>query len=280
VGRIEGEKLMAEYTTNYNLEKQQNNDYISIEGINDNFDTIDTELKNLNDKKVATETGKGLSANDYTTTEKTKLASIAENANNYTHPTSGVTAGTYRNVTVNAQGHVTTGTNPTLAISEGGTGATTAESARNNLGLGGTTGALEIAHGGTGATTAAAALTNLGAAALSGATFTGNVVCSQNITTPNSSSYGVKVGYDAYICDINRSHMLCVASQTTPTTNGGIVFSTANDTYIQRIAAGAVEVSTNTSYSTAQLRNIQASTTDITAGSSSLTSGIIYIVYE
>ena len=30
----------------------------------------------------------------------------------YTHPSSGVTAGTYRSVTVNAQGHVTKGTNP------------------------------------------------------------------------------------------------------------------------------------------------------------------------
>jgi hypothetical protein len=31
----------------------------------------------------------------------------------YTHPNSGVTAGTYRSVTVNAQGHVTAGSNPT-----------------------------------------------------------------------------------------------------------------------------------------------------------------------
>jgi len=31
----------------------------------------------------------------------------------YAHPNSGVTAGTYRSVTVNAQGHVTGGTNPT-----------------------------------------------------------------------------------------------------------------------------------------------------------------------
>ncbi len=37
--------------------------------------------------KVDKETGKGLSANDYTTVEKTKLAGIAENANNYIHPT-------------------------------------------------------------------------------------------------------------------------------------------------------------------------------------------------
>lgn len=45
--------------------------------------------------------------------DKSKLDSIAEGANKYTHPNSGVTAGTYRSVTVNAQGHVTKGTNPT-----------------------------------------------------------------------------------------------------------------------------------------------------------------------
>lgn len=37
--------------------------------------------------KVDKVTGKGLSTNDYTTTEKNKLAGIAENANNYVHPT-------------------------------------------------------------------------------------------------------------------------------------------------------------------------------------------------
>lgn len=35
---------------------------------------------------VAKETGKGLSTNDYTTAEKTKLAGIADGANNYTLP--------------------------------------------------------------------------------------------------------------------------------------------------------------------------------------------------
>lgn len=40
----------------------------------------------------------------------------AEVGPGYTHPNSGVTAGTYRSVTVNTQGHVTSGTNPaTLA---------------------------------------------------------------------------------------------------------------------------------------------------------------------
>lgn len=40
------------------------------------------------DEKVAKEEGKGLSTNDYTTAEKTKLEGIAENANNYVHPES------------------------------------------------------------------------------------------------------------------------------------------------------------------------------------------------
>lgn len=56
------------------------------------------------------------------------------NVEEYTHPNSGVTAGTYRSVTVNAQGHVTGGSNPTLAIADGGTGATTASAALSNLG--------------------------------------------------------------------------------------------------------------------------------------------------
>lgn len=70
------------------------------------------KLNALFDKKVDKVTGKGLSTNDYTTAEKEKLAGIAEGANKYTHPNSGVTAGTYRSVTVNKQGHVTAGTNP------------------------------------------------------------------------------------------------------------------------------------------------------------------------
>ena len=41
----------------------------------------------------------------------------------YNHPNSGVTAGTYRSVTVNAQGHVTAGTNPTTLAGYGITDA-------------------------------------------------------------------------------------------------------------------------------------------------------------
>lgn len=41
----------------------------------------------------------------------------------YTHPASGVTAGTYKSVTVNSQGHVTAGTNPTTLAGYGITDA-------------------------------------------------------------------------------------------------------------------------------------------------------------
>ncbi len=47
----------------------------------------------------------------------------AEVGPGYTHPNSGVTAGTYRSVTVNTQGHVTSGTNPTTLAGYGITDA-------------------------------------------------------------------------------------------------------------------------------------------------------------
>ena len=43
-------------------------------------------LIDLDAAKVDKVTGKGLSANDYTTAEKNKLTGVAENANDYTHP--------------------------------------------------------------------------------------------------------------------------------------------------------------------------------------------------
>lgn len=47
-----------------------------------------TKIKALLAGKVDTVEGKGLSTNDYTSAEKTKLSGIAEGANKYTHPTS------------------------------------------------------------------------------------------------------------------------------------------------------------------------------------------------
>lgn len=52
---------------------------------------LKTFLASLKRLFVTQESGKGLSSNDYTTTEKTKLAGIATGANNYTLPTTSGT---------------------------------------------------------------------------------------------------------------------------------------------------------------------------------------------
>lgn len=58
-----------------------------------------------------------------TTNANSDSITIAAKDTVYTHPGSGVTAGTYRSVTVNAQGHVTAGTNPTTLAGYGITDA-------------------------------------------------------------------------------------------------------------------------------------------------------------
>ena len=57
-------------------------------------------------KFVAQESGKGLSTNDYTTAEKTKLSGITDGANKYVHPSyTAQKSGLYK-VTVDGTGHV------------------------------------------------------------------------------------------------------------------------------------------------------------------------------
>lgn len=81
--------------------------YAKIKGSSDSYtmELLDDTTVDLSGKvdKVA---GKGLSTNDYTTAEKTKLAGIAEGANKYVHPSyTAKTSGLYK-VTVDATGHV------------------------------------------------------------------------------------------------------------------------------------------------------------------------------
>jgi phage-related tail fiber protein len=56
-------------------------------------------------------------------TDKIKLDSVDEGANNYVHPSEAV-AGTYKSVTIDEYGHVTSGTNPTTLSEYGITDAT------------------------------------------------------------------------------------------------------------------------------------------------------------
>lgn len=88
--------------------------YAKIKGSSDSYtmELLDDTTVDLSGKvdKVA---GKGLSTNDYTTAEKTKLAGIAEDANKYVHPTHTAAASGLYKVTVDALGHVTATTKVT-----------------------------------------------------------------------------------------------------------------------------------------------------------------------
>lgn len=66
------------------------------------------KVKALLNGKVDKIEGKGLSENDYTTAEKTKLAGIAEGANKYVHPLHTAKAAGLYKVTIDAEGHVST----------------------------------------------------------------------------------------------------------------------------------------------------------------------------
>ena len=82
--------------------------YAKIKGDGDHYtmELLDDTTVDLSGKvdKVA---GKGLSTNDYTTADKTKLAGIAAGANKYVHPShTAATSGLYK-ITVDALGHVT-----------------------------------------------------------------------------------------------------------------------------------------------------------------------------
>ncbi|WP_138755129.1 pyocin knob domain-containing protein [Paenibacillus sinopodophylli] len=69
-------------TGNLGLRKPEGTDVVDIADFNGNADIIDTAIAG----KVDKEAGKGLSANDFTSAEKTKLAGVSAGANTYVHP--------------------------------------------------------------------------------------------------------------------------------------------------------------------------------------------------
>lgn len=81
--------------------------YITLELLTSFATKLSDRITELFVKK---ESGKGLSTNDYTAADKTKLSGIATGANKYTHPSyTAKTAGLYK-VTVDATGHVSAAT--------------------------------------------------------------------------------------------------------------------------------------------------------------------------
>lgn len=135
----------------------------------------------------------------------------------------------------------------TLPASQGGTGQTSLQAARNAMGLGNTTGALPVANGGTGAATLA-----------SGAALIGNgtgAVQTRAITN-------------------NTSKATAPAGSTNLATMNSLLYGMQN--YNNR--ANAVNAA-DTNYTTYMARAIAATTTDPGAGSA-LTNGAILLVYE
>lgn len=84
--------------------------YITLEMLGTFTQKLATKITDIFVKK---EPGKGLSTNDYSTSEKTKLSRIATDANNYSHPNyTARTSGLYK-VSVDNTGHVTATTTVT-----------------------------------------------------------------------------------------------------------------------------------------------------------------------
>ena len=148
--------------------------YTKADGTTGTLTTQDTTYSN------ATTSAAGLMS----AADKTKLNGIAAGAQvNSVTGVKGNAESTYRTGNVNltpanigaaaaSHNHAASSINsgtlsadrlPTVPITKGGTGASTAAGARNALGLGNTTGAVPVANGGTGATSASAARTNLNA---------------------------------------------------------------------------------------------------------------------
>ena len=225
------------------------------------------------------------------------------------------TARTINGVAFDGTANITlaTGVTSTVAISQGGTGATTASDARTNLGAaasshthsvatttvdgfmsssdkskldgipagggGGITGTVAISQGGTGATTAAGALTNLGAAAsshnhdasaitsgtIANARTTANTATTANsivqrgangeITIGNSTSFPNSFNYGDFWSS-NGSDYSILGRGNIQISNGGAVgtflvsfFSGANTLgYISRSGTSSVAYATSSDY--------------------------------
>ena len=106
------------YTTNYNLKKPEATDLAAISDLNDNADTIDTEIKTLNTTFVRKEfrTGstasyKELTDNNFTDAEKAKLALLSNSAsgNEDISVFNGLTASFYGDSLTEVNQHYTKG---------------------------------------------------------------------------------------------------------------------------------------------------------------------------
>lgn len=103
----------AKFTDTVYVHPETHDASIIVQNENNRFVT-DNQIEEWDAKAttdLVTEDDNGLMSSDM----YKKLNSIESNANNYVHPESGVTAGTYTSVTVDKNGHITSGSNPETA---------------------------------------------------------------------------------------------------------------------------------------------------------------------
>ena len=116
----------------------------NLNAVSDDLDdhTNDSNIHVTAANKTNWSTAYTHSQSTHARTDATKVADSATNGNIlingvetnvYSHPNSGVTAGTYKSVTVNAQGHITAGSNPTTLSGYGITDAETKTDASAKL---------------------------------------------------------------------------------------------------------------------------------------------------
>ena len=121
-----------------------------------NAHTQNTGIHISAEEKAAWNAAKAHADSLHARTDATKTESSAANGRIningadtkvYTHPDSGAATGTYTSVTVDTRGHITAGSNPTVPVTQGGTGATTAAAALKNLGISASAAELNILSG-------------------------------------------------------------------------------------------------------------------------------------
>ena len=226
----------------------------------------------------------------------------------HTHAASAITSGTL----AVARGGTGVTSNPSMLTNLGSTSAANVFAASPRPGV---TGTLGIANGGTGATTAAAARTALGAASTSVATTSAAGLMSAAdktkldglATVATSGSYNDlsnKPTIPTVPSTLKNPYSLTIQGNGTTLTNGTYDGSAAKTVNITASSIGAAASSHNHAASeitsgtlgvarggtgqtttapavgTSGLRASYAGTADMTPGSSSLTTGVLYFVYE
>lgn len=166
-----------------------------------------------------------------------------------------------------ASQHASGGSDPITPASIGAatsdhTHSNYAASSHNHAASNITSGTLDVARGGTGKSSVT-----------SGNFLVGNGTSALTEKTPAQVLSAIGAA--------SSSHNHAAGNITSGTLNAArIPTLAASKVTTGTFAATDVKAATGTDYTTARVRNIQASTTDLTAGSSSLANGDIYLVYE